>query len=129
MNYYNNQLWYKEGLKAHQMLGLTKSQIAASYAANVNNRQLADYITEAVSLSNAKSRDWALINGNEEMRGYRTFDDEIEKVHHVMREDIRQRYEHPLINTEQFAQVMFRPLVEDELDKIEFPPDVELQLG
>ena len=128
MNSYQCQLWYRQGIKAHQILGLAKAQQAASYALGISDRQLADYVTEAVSLSQRKSRDFALMSGNDELKGQRVFDDEIERVHNRLSADIRSRFERPLIGTEEFAEVMFASLVKDELEHVA-PPQVEIALN
>lgn len=128
MNSYQCQLWYRQGIKAHQILGLAKAQIAASYALGVSDRQLADYVTEAVSLSQRKSRDFALMSGNNELEGQRVFDDEIERVHNRLSADIRSRFERPMIGTEEFTEVMFASLVKDELEHVA-PPQVEIALN
>lgn len=128
MNSYQCQLWYRQGIKAHQILGLAKAQQAASYALGVSNRQLADYVTEAVSLSQRKSRDFALMSGNNELEGQRVFDDEIERVHNRLSADIRSRFERPMIGTEEFTEVMFASLVKDELEHVA-PPQVEIALN
>lgn len=128
MNIYQCYLWYREGIKAHQILGLAKAQIAASYALGISNRQLADYLTETVSLSQRQSRNFALMSGDNELEGQRVFDDEIEKVHNRLSADIRGRFEQPLIGTEEFTEVMFASLVKDELEQVA-PPQVEIALN
>lgn len=128
MNSYQCQLWYREGIKAHQILNLVKAQIAARYALGISDRQLADYVTETISLSQRQNRNFALMSGNNTLEGQRVFDDEIERVHNRLSNDIRSRFEQPMIGTEEFTEVMFASLVKDELEQIA-PPQVEIALN
>lgn len=128
MNSYQCQLWYKQGIKAHQILGLAKAQIAASYALGISDRKLADFVTETISLSQRQNRNFALMSGNNTLEGQRMFDDEIERVHNRLSNDIRNRFEQPMIGTEEFNEVMFASIVKDELEQIA-PPQVEIALN
>ena len=115
-------------MKAHQILNLVKAQIAASYALGISDRQLADYVTETISLSQRQNRNFALMSGNNTLEGQRVFDDEIERVHNRLSNDIRNRFEQPMIGTEEFTEVMFASIVKDELEQIA-PPQVEIALN
>lgn len=117
-----SELWYLNadngGPNAHDILGLSKARIDAMAIQGVSSRQLADYLTEKISLQNAKAKEYRAMKGENKLFANRTFDQSIEQIHTRMKDHIRSRYEQPTISEEQFQEVFLNSVAEDEIEKV-----------
>lgn len=106
------------GPNAHDILGLTKARIDAMALQNVSSRQIADYLTEKISIQNAKAKEFHAMKGEKNLFAKRTFDQSIQQIHTRMKDHIRSRYEQPTISDEQFQEVFLNSVAEDEIEKV-----------
>lgn len=106
------------GPNAHDILGLSKARIDAMALQNVSSRQIADYLTEKISIQNAKSKEFHAMKGEKNLFAKRTFDQSIQQIHTQMKDHIRSRYEQPTISDEQFQEVFLNSVAEDEIEKV-----------
>ena len=117
----NSELWYLNsdngGPNAHDILGLCKARIDAMAANSVSSRQVADYLTERVSLHHSKAKQFRAMSGKNQQVGFRAFDESIEKIHERMRQHIRSRYEQPTITDQQFQESFVDSFVEEQIEK------------
>lgn len=84
----------------------------------ISSRQIADYLTEKISLQNAKAKEFHAMKGERNVFAKRTFDQSIQLIHSRMKDHIRSRYEQPTISDEQFQEVFLNSVAEDEIEKI-----------
>ena len=113
--------------KQHHLLGLAKSQIEAAYAANVNDANLGNYLTNKYSFLERVAGKYSHSAGLAEMEIERRFANDINHVHHKLEADIRSNQIDEATNEETFNDVIAWPLVKDELDQIA-PPEVVIAL-
>lgn len=117
----SSELWYlnadNNGPNAHDILGLCKARIDAMAAENVSSRQIADYLTERVSLHHSKAKEFRAMSGKNKQIGYRAFDESIEKIHEKMRDHIRSRFEQPTISDVQFQRSFIDSFAEEQIEK------------
>lgn len=85
---------------------------------NVSSRQLADYLTEKISVQNAKAKEFHAMKGENRLFANRAFDQSIEQIHQRMKDHIRSRYEQPTISDEQFQEVFLDSVAEDEIERV-----------
>lgn len=118
----SSELWYLNadngGPNAHDILGLSKTRIDAMALQNVSSRQIADYLTEKISIQNAKAKLFHAMKGEKNLFAKRTFDQSIQQIHARMKDHIRSRYEQPMISDEQFEEVFLNSVAEDEIEKV-----------
>ena len=114
-----NQLWYLDSDQQHHMLNLVKAQIDAAYATRTSDKQLADYLLNKLAFQSRQERKNAIWDskGNNAV-AHKIAAEEIDRVHRHCEQEIKSRQEQPLIDEQQFNDVMFESIVKDETDKI-----------
>lgn len=113
--------------KQHHLLGLAKSQIEAAYAANVNDANLGNYLTNKYSFLERVAGKYSHSSGLAELEIERRFAKDINHVHHKLEEDIRANQIDKATDEETINDVIAWPLVKEELEQIA-PPEVMIAL-
>lgn len=113
--------------KQHHLLGLSKSQIEAAYAANVNDANLGNYLTNKYSFLERVAGKYSHSAGSAEMDIERRFANDINHVHHKLEADIRSNQIDEATDEETFNSVVAWPLVKEALEQIA-PPEVVIAL-
>lgn len=113
--------------KQHHLLGLSKSQIEAAYAANVNDASLGNYLTNKYSFLERAAGKYSYPNGLQEVEIERRFANDINHVHHKLEADIRANQIDEATNEMTFNDVVAWPIVKEALDQM-VPPEVEIAL-
>ena len=119
--------WYLAKDKQHHLLGLSKSQIEAAYAANVNDANLGNYLTNKYSFLEYSAEKYSHSTSLSELEIERRFARDINHVHHKLEADIRANQIDAATDEETFNEVIAWPLVKDALEQIA-PPEVEIAL-
>ena len=105
------------------MLGLSKSQIEAAYAAGVNDANLGNFLTNKYSFLESRAKRFSSVFGEVEAR----YSDDIRHVHHKLEADIRANQIDEPTDQQTFNDVVLWPLVREELEQIA-PPEVVIAL-
>ena len=105
------------------MLGLSKSQIEAAYAAGVNDANLGNFRTNKYSFLESRAKRFYSVFGEVEA----CYSEDIRHVHHKLEADIRVNQIDEPADQQTFNDVVLWPLVREELEQIA-PPEVVIAL-